>query len=242
MSELVPFDYGDRTVRTHVDSDGNTWFVAQDVCAVLGLTHVNKATQGLDDDERNTVPHTDSSGRSQDMVIISEPGLYTLLVRSRRPEAKPFRRWVTHEVLPQLRRTGSYSTEQDPVETVPVARDHFDAMRAMAVAHVAMIDELARQDRSLRAVEGHVSQLDERVAAIESAPNWRTSTGWAQLRGWAQTDIPTLSKLGSRAAKIAKAQHLEESKVLDINGRFMVNRWPLAIWDQAATELGWIVS
>lgn len=124
--------------------------------------------------------------------------------------------------------------------SVPAERDQFDVMRALLVGQLATVDELARQARELRAVEGQVSQLDDRVAAIESSPNWCTSTGWAQKRKWTQTDITTLGKLGKRAAKIAREQGLQESKVLDINGRFEVHRWPLAIWDQAAVELGWI--
>lgn len=96
MSEIVPFDYGGQQVRTLVGFDGNTWFVAADVCAVLGLTDTNKAVRGLDEDEKgSTNIGRGTSGGNPTAVIISEPGLYTLFVRSRRPEAKPFRRWVT---------------------------------------------------------------------------------------------------------------------------------------------------
>lgn len=90
MTELVPFDYSGRQVRTMTDLEGNTWFVAADVCAVLGLTNAAKAVSGLDDDERSTLPIGYGAG-GPDRLIISEPGLYTMLVRSRRPEARPFR-------------------------------------------------------------------------------------------------------------------------------------------------------
>lgn len=240
MSELVLFDYDDQPVRT-VQINGDPWFVAQDVCTVLGLDNPSKATRGLDDDERG-ITSVDTPSGVQEMLIISEPGLYSMLVRSRKPEAKRFRRWVTHEVIPTVRRTGQYvAPTTAESSSVPAPRDQFDAMRAMAVAHIAMIDELARQDREIRAVEGHVTQLDQRVTAIESDPGWCAATAWASLRGWLQADRDTLNRLGRRAAKIARAQGLEARKTLSTGGQHSVHRWPLAVWDQAAAELGWQV-
>lgn len=233
MSDLVPFSYSGQQVRTLIDLDGNTWFVAADVCAVLGLTDTNKAVRGLDEDETTTSRTTDSSGRSQEMLIISEPGLYTLLVRSRRSEAKPFRRWVTHEVLPTLRRSGSYSVESRTPETAPAPiTDPLDALQGM-------LDRLREnRDLAVRALTG-VADHEDRLIALESNPKWLTATGWAQLRGFRQTDVVTLGRIGKRAADIARIRGLRESKVGDINGRYQVNRWPLDVWDQAATELGW---
>lgn len=233
MSEIVPFSYSGQRVRTLVDFDGNTWFVAADVCQVLGLSNPAKAARGLDRDEVTTSSHTDSSGRAQEMLIISEPGLYTLLVRSRRPEAKPFRRWVTHEVLPALRRTGTYSVERRSAETAPVpVADPLDALQGM-------LDRLREnRDLAVRALTG-MAELDVRVTAIESAPAWCTATGWAVQRGWPQNDLSSLQRLGTRAGRIARSNGLHPSKVMDIQGRVEVNRWPLSVWDQAANELGW---
>ena len=106
-NEIAIFCYKSMPVRT-VEISGDTWFVAKDVCDILELTNSRMAVQELDEDEKG-VSKTDTPGGVQDMTIISEAGLYTLLMRSNKPEAKPFRRWVTHEVLPSIRKTGSYA-------------------------------------------------------------------------------------------------------------------------------------
>ncbi|WP_144482006.1 BRO-N domain-containing protein [Bacillus pumilus] len=104
------FDYKGNNVRTFM-RDEEIWFVAKDVCDVLGMTDGRKSVNLLDNDERNTVPVTDVLGRSQKTLIINEPGLYTLILKSRKPEAKQFKRWVTHDVLPTIRKSGMYVSE-----------------------------------------------------------------------------------------------------------------------------------
>ena len=92
-----------------VQVDGEPWFVAADVCRALEISNSRDAVARLDDDEKG-VGSTDTLGGKQGMQIINEPGLYTLVLGSRKPEAKTFKRWVTHEVLPTIRKTGSYKT------------------------------------------------------------------------------------------------------------------------------------
>ena len=87
--------------------DGEPWWVAKDVCNVLGLTNSRMALEALDEDEKG-VSKVYTLGGEQDMNIISESGLYALIMRSNKPEAKRFRKWVTGEVLPTLRKTGHY--------------------------------------------------------------------------------------------------------------------------------------
>lgn len=93
------------------------WFVAKDVCDLLGVAtnHLREEGRGLDDDEVSSLPNWE--GRGSAPLIVSEPGLYKLIMRSRKPEAKAFQRWVTHDVLPALRRDGAYvasdGTEDD---------------------------------------------------------------------------------------------------------------------------------
>lgn len=89
------------------------WFVAKDVCACLDLTDTSKTVSLLDDDERGTNTIRTPSGW-QEMLIVSEPGLYSLILRSRKPEARAFKRWVTHEVLPSIRKSGSFSFAPKP--------------------------------------------------------------------------------------------------------------------------------
>lgn len=101
------FSYNGKEVRT-TEINGDTWFIAKDVCDILEISNHRDATSNLDDDEKG-VAKIDTLGGMQNMTVINESGLYTLLMRSNKEEAKPFRRWVTHDVLPSIRKTGSYS-------------------------------------------------------------------------------------------------------------------------------------
>lgn len=109
MSGIVPFDFEGAPVRV-LDRDGQPWFVLADVCRVLEIANSRDAAARLDDDERGDVGITDAIGREQATAIINESGLYSLILTSRKPEAKRFKRWVTHDVLPAIRRTGAYGT------------------------------------------------------------------------------------------------------------------------------------
>jgi anti-repressor protein len=105
MNEIVKV-FNDRPVRI-IDQDGELWFVAKDVCKVLEIKLQANSTRYLDDDERGVCLINTPSGE-QEMTIINEPGLYSLILRSRKAEAKAFKRWVTHDVLPSIRKTGAY--------------------------------------------------------------------------------------------------------------------------------------
>jgi prophage antirepressor-like protein len=112
------FNYEEHAVRT-VAINGEVWFVAKDVCDVLGLTNAREAVSELDDDEKGNVRITDGtspSGGNPNMNVINEPGLYALVFKSRKPEAKAFARWVRHDVLPQVMHTGNYTagTKRSP--------------------------------------------------------------------------------------------------------------------------------
>ena len=106
MKSLDLFHFKGRQVRT-IQLDGEPWFVAADVCDVLGLNNPSQALSYLDRDERRLI--TNEAWRTNgNMAVVSEPGLYSLVLRSRRPEAKGFRRWIAHEVIPALRQSGEY--------------------------------------------------------------------------------------------------------------------------------------
>lgn len=93
-----------------VEGDGEPWFVAKDVCECLDIQNVSDAlNKGLDEDEKG-VDIIYTPGGNQEMSIVSEPGLYSLILRSRKPEAKAFKRWITHDVLPAIRKHGMYAT------------------------------------------------------------------------------------------------------------------------------------
>jgi prophage antirepressor-like protein len=111
MSNLQVFNFEQRQVRV-IEHDGEPWFVARDVCDVLELVNSREAISPLDDDEKG-VRKTDTLGGTQDMNIISESGLYALILRSNKVEARKFRKWVTSEVLPAIRKTGAYTAPTD---------------------------------------------------------------------------------------------------------------------------------
>ncbi|QOR47609.1 phage antirepressor KilAC domain-containing protein [Trueperella pecoris] len=112
-SSIIPFRFDDTTVRTIAKADGETWFVLADALTALGIKRKPSAVvERLDDDVRQTYPIRDSLGREQHAHIVNEAGLYDVIMRSDAPAAKPFRRWVTHEVLPAIRTKGGYLTPE----------------------------------------------------------------------------------------------------------------------------------
>lgn len=105
---LSIFRFKEHPVRI-VEINGEPWWVANEIGSIIGLSDTRKSVNSLNEDERKIIPVIDSMGRAQPTLIINEPGLYRLLMRSHKPAAEPFQRWVTHEVLPQIRKTGQYS-------------------------------------------------------------------------------------------------------------------------------------
>lgn len=127
------------TVRV-IEKDGEPWFVAADVCRALDLEDVTKAFSRLDEDEgtRIEIPHPQNPEKTLAVNAVSEPGLYALVLGSRKPEAKAFKRWVTHEVIPSIRRTGGYiagAERMTPEELMA---------KALTVAQKTLADREAR--------------------------------------------------------------------------------------------------
>ena len=112
MNNIQIFKYENNDVRT-VEMNGEPWFVLKDVCGVLGLSNHKVTAQRLDRDEVSQTYLTDSIGRKQETTVINESGLYSVILRSDKPEAKPFRKWVTSEVLPSIRKNGGYIAGQE---------------------------------------------------------------------------------------------------------------------------------
>ena len=110
MTATDLYTFRDQQVRTVV-RDGAPWFVLRDIMSVLGIGNPTETVRSLDNDEFSTTEVTDSIGREQSAYVINEPGLYSLILRSRKAEARDFKRWVTHEVLPAVRGHGVYATD-----------------------------------------------------------------------------------------------------------------------------------
>lgn len=111
MSALIPFAFDEHLVRATVRDD-EPWFCGKDVCDALAIVKHHQALESLDSDERGTCT-VGTPGGEQSVIVISEPGVFRLVFRSRKPEAERFKRWLAHEVLPALRRNGRYEAEAE---------------------------------------------------------------------------------------------------------------------------------
>ena len=114
MNELTIFNYGETPIRT-IQNETGVWWVLTDVCKVLDLSTPGKVANRLDDDEKG-MNQILTRGGMQNVTTINEPGLYSVILRSDKPEAKNFKRWVTHEVLPAIRKTGTYGKQDEKRE------------------------------------------------------------------------------------------------------------------------------
>jgi prophage antirepressor-like protein len=133
MNQIQAFNFNSSEVRVVRDEHGEPWFVAKDVCDVLELVNPSEALKALDDDERNTLRISEGIRGNPEMNIISESGMYTLVMRSNKPHARKFRKWVTSEVLPSIRKTGSYAAPQTYPEALRALANEYE-MRALAEA------------------------------------------------------------------------------------------------------------
>lgn len=111
--EIQLWNYEGSSVRT-IQKEGEPWWVLADVCEVLELSTPSRVAERLEKDEVSQTHTIDRMGRTQNTTIINESGLYAVILRSDKPQAKPFRKWVTSEVLPAIRKTGAYATHPTP--------------------------------------------------------------------------------------------------------------------------------
>lgn len=144
-NEIQRFDFKGASLRTLTDEAGEPWFVAKDVCDILEISNPSDALKRLDDDERSRF----NLGRQGETNIVNEAGLYVLVLGSRKPEAHEFKRWVTHEVLPSIRKTGGYipTSESDSDEdimarAVLVAQKTIKQKNQQIASQQSRIDEL----------------------------------------------------------------------------------------------------
>lgn len=126
LSTFVSDQFG--AVRT-LTIDGEPWFVAADVCRALSIGNNRQALSYLDEDEKGVII-SDTLGGKQKLNTVNEPGLYSLVLRSRKPEAKAFKRWITHEVIPAIRKTGAYAVSGTPMMTAEQAAVLLESMHA----------------------------------------------------------------------------------------------------------------
>lgn len=167
MFQLEIFEYEKaQEVRT-VDIDGNIWFVTKDVCDVLGISNYRNTLTKLDDDEKG-VQTMDTLGGKQQLSVVNESGLYAIIIRSNKPTARKFRKWITSEVLPQIRKTGAYSI---PGRTIPVFVKRFnDNWDRVDHGYFSVISELVIRFYGRLEQVGYILP-DRSVKGIELRPD-----------------------------------------------------------------------
>lgn len=172
MNELQIFTndtFGE--VRT-ITRDGEPWFVAADVCRVLEILNPRDATARLDEDEKNTVVLTDGNRGNPNVTIINEAGLYTLVLGSRKPEAKAFKRWITHEVIPSIRKHGAYMTPEavreaivtpeNMIKILTALKDEQDKRKGIEADYMKLTDTVDELDRQVMRLTAERNDMEAR--------------------------------------------------------------------------------
>lgn len=212
MNAVQPFDYQGHQVRT-LTVNSEPWFVAPDVAKVLGYSEASAMTRTLDDDEKG-LQSVQTLGGEQAVTVISEAGLYSAILRSRVEGAKAFKRWVTHEVLPAIRKTGSYSA------TPALPQDYATALRelaasveakALAEAKVAELEPAASAWSVMVQATGDYS-VDEAAKILCRDP--RISTGRQRLFG-VMADLGWIYRQGMRRRWHAYQTAVETGRVVE---------------------------
>lgn len=153
-NEIKVFNFKENEVRTVV-KNGEPWFVVKDVCDVLDITNSRDALGRVDDDERGVVS-TDTLGGVQKLQAVNEYGLYSLILGSRKPEAKEFKRWITHEVIPSIRKHGAYMT--------PATLDEFIANPNFGIK---LLTSLQEEREARKALELQSAQQQKVISELE---------------------------------------------------------------------------
>jgi len=155
---VLTFDFGQNQVRVMLDEQGRPWFVAKDVCDTLGIKNIRQNMSDLDENEKG-VFNVYTPGGTQRMTEVNESGLYALVFKSRKPEAKQFQKWITSEVLPQIRKTGSYQTPstgrpEAPIEPIINQLNQFKQ---------EVFDLLNSKEQEVSSLKQEISELKKQV-------------------------------------------------------------------------------
>lgn len=215
MSDLVPFDFNGNQVRVIVDPDGQPWWVVNDVCVALGIANVGNAVSRLDEADVRTTD-VRSGGQNRGMRVVNESGLFDLVLDSRKPEARRFRRWVTSDVLPQIRRTGTYS-----VAVTTPAVDEEKAARVIATFFTAGVGDpefwAAKAQQLAGRMLGEAPQYDPKTRPLTVSP-FLTEMGLSELEA-----RKLAGTFGKKLKAAYKAVYGEDPPTIpDLVGRHMV--------------------
>lgn len=206
MNELKIFENPEFGKVRVVDQNGDPWFTAKDVCDCLGLGNISEALRGLDEDERITLSNPDGNPRAgipHQMNMVSESGLYSLILRSRKPEAKAFKRWVTHDILPSIRKTGGYGSLAIPNFSNPA-----EAARAWAAEYEAKQKAIETVEYQKPLVQIAETRIDKKgcfsLTDINKSLGLKRGliTNWAKSKGYIHQRLCEVNKAGEKYFKI----------------------------------------
>lgn len=220
--QLVPFNYNSQEIRVIRDANGDAWFIAGDVCRVLNIGNVSASMSRLDDDEKG-ITTIDTPSGSQPTLIINEAGLYNLTLTSRKAAAKDFRRWITHDVIPSIRKTGQYAlTKMTPAE--------------IGLYHA---QQLVDHERRLAAAENAVERIEARQTAIEKGSDYFTILAFSNLNS-IEVDNVTAQRLGKLCSKLSRERSVIIGDVTD--PRFgVIHTYHSAILQDVFTSVGLLI-
>ncbi len=197
MNEIVKL-YKDNPVRI-IEKDNEPWFVAKDVCSILEISRHQDSTRYLDEDEKGVCLVDTPSGK-QEMTVINEPGLYRLIFKSRKKEAEAFKRWVCHEVLPSIRKTGAYVMPER-------------AMEAMGKILLAV------KEQYLMLIESNATMRQQMEYLVQFAP--KTQYGTKAPNGKRRTTIRRGANVAGNGRLIERRNPEEIGYQMDLFGEYL---------------------
>lgn len=224
------------SVRVQMDNQGNPWFCLLDVCNILNLTTPSRVAERLFGDGVSLTHDVDSLGRRQDLMFINEPNLYKLIMASRKPEAEAFQRWVCYDVIPSIRKTGSYNVNEPKLSFT----DFMIKLSGQVDQNVSDIKNLfTTTDRHTQAINNNTQAIDVNTQCINilnekveiiSNESYLTINAFATFK-----NVPLTLDLAQRLGQIA-------TRTCNERGIFVapvkhpiwgsVNMYPIAILDE----------
>ena len=217
-NELQTFIYNNNTVRT-IEKNGEPWFVLKDVCEILGLGTPARVVERLEKDEVSLTHITDSIGRKQETTVVNESGLYNVIIRSDKPEAKPFRKWITAEVLPTIRKTGAYMTPEtiekvlmnpDTIISLATQLKELQTKVEQDKPKVLFADAVAASHTSI--LIGDLAKLI-RQNGVEVGQNrlfqWLRDNGYLIKRKGSDWNMPTQRSIEMGLLEIKESTHID---------------------------------
>lgn len=210
-NDMQIFNYNGADCRT-IESDDGIWWVLRDVCTAIGISDHVTVAKRLDEDEVGLAQVTDVYGREQKTYIINEAGLYNVIIRSDKPSAKDFKRWVTHEVIPSIRKTGTYSTQHPQLTPAQL-------IAAQAQVLVDMEQKMLSIQSQAQAIEAQQAELAQRVDTAIKVFSRPSEDHWKADIDQAIKDLCEERHLSDCATRGRMYRELEEKCGCNINTR-----------------------